>query len=85
MPGDEIYWTSSFRRQKSTDTNFNTFYILGVDVEFAKAYDLKVVAGRNFEITNKTSAAERPLPNSSVLPRPNRLSASKSFAGAATR
>jgi len=55
VPGEEIYWTSGFRRLKSTDTNFNTLYILGVDAEFAKAYDLKVVAGRNFEITDKKS------------------------------
>ena len=56
VPGDEIYWTSGFRRLKSIDENRNTLYILGSDPDFAKAYDLKFVSGRNFETTDQKSA-----------------------------
>lgn len=54
VPGDEIYWTNSFRR-KADDTRF-TMYLLGVDEAFIPAYDMHVLAGRNFEITDKQSA-----------------------------
>ncbi len=56
VPGDEIYWTSGFRRLKSDSEQFNTLYILGTDAGFASAYDLKFAAGRNFEITDKKAA-----------------------------
>lgn len=55
VPGDEIYWTSSFMRLKSPDQQRTTLYILGVDLDFSKIYDLKFSAGRNFEITDKNS------------------------------
>ena len=53
VPGNEIYWTSSFHRLHSTDESRNTLYILGADSDFARSYDLKIVAGRNFESTDK--------------------------------
>jgi len=53
VPGSEIYWTSGFRRLHSTDESRNTLYILGADSDFARSYDLKIVAGRNFENTDK--------------------------------
>ena len=55
VPGDEIYWTSSFMRLKSPDQQRTTLYILGIDLEFSKIYDLKFSAGRNFEITDRNS------------------------------
>ncbi|MFN0176393.1 MAG: ABC transporter permease [Saprospiraceae bacterium] len=55
VPGDEIYWTSSFRRLRSVDETRQTLYILGADLDFTKSYDLKMVAGRNFEPTDKNT------------------------------
>ncbi|MFN0215840.1 MAG: ABC transporter permease [Saprospiraceae bacterium] len=55
VPGDEIYWTSSFRRLRNTDETRQTLYILGADLDYAKAFDLKMVAGRHFEPTDKNA------------------------------
>lgn len=56
VPGEEIYWTSGFRHLKSSNEHMNTLYILGADADFAKSYDLKFSAGRNFDITDKKTA-----------------------------
>jgi putative ABC transport system permease protein len=53
VPGDEIYWTASFSQLKNIEGQQSTLFILGVDAGFADAYDLKLAAGRNFEITDK--------------------------------
>ncbi|HEY2727992.1 MAG TPA: FtsX-like permease family protein, partial [Parafilimonas sp.] len=48
VPGNEIYWTNSWKRyddQQSTDV---TLYNLGVDYDFVPSYKIKLVAGRNF-------------------------------------
>lgn len=42
-------------RLKSPDQQRTTLYILGIDLEFSKIYDLKFSAGRNFEITDRNS------------------------------
>jgi putative ABC transport system permease protein len=52
VPGEEIYWTSGFRRMQSADEQYNTLYIMGMDEAFFPAYDLKLVAGRNFQTTD---------------------------------
>ncbi|MDX1913497.1 MAG: ABC transporter permease [Saprospiraceae bacterium] len=56
VPGEEIYWTSGFRRMQSETNNMHTLYILGIDAEFTQSYDLKILAGRNFETTDRQSA-----------------------------
>lgn len=53
VPGDEIYWTAGFSQLKNMEGQQSTLFILGVDAGFADAYDLKLAAGRNFEITDK--------------------------------
>jgi putative ABC transport system permease protein len=55
VPGEEIYWTNSFKRLKSMDEQRNTLYILGVDADFTQSYNLKLTAGRNFEMTDKNA------------------------------
>jgi putative ABC transport system permease protein len=55
VPGGEIYWTSSFRRVNSSDDALQTLYILGADPDFLPSYDMKIIAGRNFEATDKRS------------------------------
>ena len=56
VPGEEIYWTNSFRAARASSDTRNTLYILGMDAEFANTYDLKMVAGRNFDLTDKKTA-----------------------------
>lgn len=53
VPGDEIYWTAGFSQLKNMEGQQSTLFILGVDAGFADAYNLKLAAGRNFEITDK--------------------------------
>ena len=46
--GNEIYWTSGILRLDKPNETAVTLYHLGVDYDFLPAYDLKLVAGRNF-------------------------------------
>jgi putative ABC transport system permease protein len=46
--GQEIYWTSSYKQVGKTDLPAVTLYKLGIDYDFLPAYDMKLVAGRNF-------------------------------------
>jgi putative ABC transport system permease protein len=46
--GDEIYWTSGITRAGKQRQSAVTLYHLGVDYDFLPAYDLKLLAGRNF-------------------------------------
>jgi putative ABC transport system permease protein len=52
--GQEIYWTSGITRLGSENKQAVTLYHLGVDYDFLPAYDLKLVAGRNFSRDFKT-------------------------------
>lgn len=46
--GNEIYWTSGVTRTDIPNQTAVTLYHLGIDYDFAKAYNLKLLAGRNF-------------------------------------
>lgn len=46
--GNEIYWTSGTSRIDKPNETAVTLYHLGIDHDFLPAYDLKLVAGRNF-------------------------------------
>ena len=45
--GDEIYWTNGSKRP-GADQSAVTLYNLGIDYDFIPAYNIKMVAGRNF-------------------------------------
>jgi putative ABC transport system permease protein len=47
VPGDEIYWTNGVKKL-GTNQSAVTLYNLGVDYDFIPAYNIKMVAGRNF-------------------------------------
>ncbi len=47
VPGDEIYWTAGVQWLQPEANSF-TIYTQGVDEDFLDAYDLGLVAGRNF-------------------------------------
>lgn len=52
--GREIYWTSGTRRLDSPNETSVTLYYMGVDYDFVPAYELKLLAGRNFSKDFKT-------------------------------
>lgn len=45
--GNEIYWTNNNRMVAPGSTGY-TLYNIGIDYDFLPAYDLKLLAGRNF-------------------------------------
>ena len=52
--GNEIYWTSSVARLDKPNETSVTLYHLGIDYDFLPAYDLTLLAGRNFSSQSKT-------------------------------
>lgn len=48
VPGDEIYWTSSWKRYGDEQSTAVTLYMLGADYDFIPSYKIKMAAGRNF-------------------------------------
>ena len=48
VPGDEIYWTNSWKKYGDQQSTSVTLYNLGVDYDFIPSYKIKLVAGRNF-------------------------------------
>ena len=48
VPGDEIFWTRSINRLQGGPENAITVYNVGIDHDYVPAFDLKVIAGRNF-------------------------------------
>ncbi|MCF7918719.1 MAG: ABC transporter permease [Candidatus Cloacimonetes bacterium] len=58
IPGDEIFWGNGSRSTEQTDDKFLVMYIVGIDESFIPAFDLKLIAGRNFsrEIASDDSA-----------------------------
>ncbi|MEL7003499.1 MAG: FtsX-like permease family protein, partial [Bacteroidota bacterium] len=49
IPGDEIYWTNGIRRLQGGPESSLTVYNVGIDQDYVPAFDLKMVAGRNFD------------------------------------
>ncbi len=48
VPGDEIFWTRTIRRLQGGPESSITVYNVGIDHDYVGAFDLKMVAGRNF-------------------------------------
>jgi len=51
VPGDEIFWANGIKRAEDPDEASKTIYIAGVDYDYFPAYDIKLVAGRNYDRT----------------------------------
>lgn len=57
--GREIYWTSSIQRLDKPEGNATTLYHIGVDYDYIPAFEMKMIAGRNFSkefATDNTAA-----------------------------
>jgi putative ABC transport system permease protein len=54
VPGDEIFWANGIRRAEEPREASKTIYIAGVDHDYFPAYDIKIVAGRNYDRTFTT-------------------------------
>ncbi|WOK07594.1 ABC transporter permease [Imperialibacter roseus] len=51
VPGDEIFWANGIKRAEEPNEASKTIYIAGVDYDYFPAYDIKLVAGRNYDRT----------------------------------
>ncbi len=48
VPGDEIFWTNSIKRQEESVDKFKIIYNAGVDYDYFDTYKIDVIAGRNY-------------------------------------
>ncbi|MEM7296631.1 MAG: ABC transporter permease [Bacteroidota bacterium] len=57
IPGDEIFWTRGCRNAEDTqDKNF-IVYVAAVDYDYFPAYDIELLAGRNYDPSFTTDTA----------------------------
>lgn len=63
VPGNEIFWTRGIKRMQGGPESSITVYNVGIDHDYVPAFDLKVVAGRNFDLQFPTDHEDRVLIN----------------------
>lgn len=57
VPGDEIFWTNSIKRQEESEYKFKIIYNAGVDYNYFDTYQIDIVAGRNYGPSFTTDTA----------------------------
>ena len=50
VPGDEIFWTRGIRRLSGGAESSITVYNVGIDYDYIPSFELKLAAGRNFDV-----------------------------------
>lgn len=50
VPGDEIFWASGIRRLVGGPESPISGYTVGIDTDYIKSFNLKLVAGRSFDL-----------------------------------
>lgn len=48
VPGREIFWTAEFQHFHEAANNFKLCHVVAVDEDFITAYEIRMLAGRNF-------------------------------------
>nr|NQU92778.1 ABC transporter permease [Bacteroidota bacterium] len=48
VPGDEIFWANGIRKVEETKDQSKVIYMIGMDESYIPAFDLDIIAGRNF-------------------------------------
>ncbi|MBA4850657.1 ABC transporter permease [Emticicia sp. BO119] len=48
VPGREIFWTSEYQRFHEAANTFKLCHMVAIDEDFIPAYEMKILAGRNF-------------------------------------
>ena len=48
VPGDEIFWTNSIKKEEESEDKFKIIYNCGVDYDYFPTYQIDLVAGRNY-------------------------------------
>ena len=57
VPGDEIFWTNSIKRQEESVDKFKIIYNAGVDYDYFDTYKIDIVAGRNYGLSFSTDTS----------------------------
>ena len=57
IPGDEIFWTNSIRRDGRPENENKIIYNVGVDYNYFPTYNIDLVAGRNYDINMRTDTS----------------------------
>ncbi len=57
VPGDEIFWATGIRRLVGGPENSDSGYSVGIDYDYVPAFDLKIIAGRNFDLAHPNERA----------------------------
>ncbi|MEQ8711482.1 MAG: ABC transporter permease [Cyclobacteriaceae bacterium] len=66
VPGDEIFWTNSIRKNGETPDKAKTIYIVGIDYAYFDTYDIELLAGRNYSKTFSTDTGSMILNASAI-------------------
>lgn len=53
VPGDEIFWASGIRRLVGGPESNISGYTVGIDHDYVKSFDLKLAAGRTFDLKHQ--------------------------------
>jgi putative ABC transport system permease protein len=51
VPGDEIFWANGIKRLVGGPENSISGYTVGIDGDYVSSFDLKIAAGRNFDLS----------------------------------
>ncbi len=54
IPGEEIFWTNSIRRQDQPENANKIIYNVAIDYDYLPTYEIDVIAGRNFDRGHRT-------------------------------
>jgi len=67
VPGKQIFWSNEFRKKSDPDNVRKLLNILAVDDDFIPAYELKILAGRNFSKTRVSDFGSAVVINESAV------------------
>lgn len=87
VPGDEIFWANGIRRLTANRESNISGYIVGMDHDYVDAFGLKIIEGRNFDITtnrNKSVIVNRAMATALDFKDPKSAIGEKVIQGADT-
>ncbi len=67
VPGDEIFWTNGIKKHTEGRDSYKIIYNVGIDYNYFPAYDIEILAGRNYGPTFTTDTGSLIL-NEAAIP-----------------